>query len=75
MLWISSVIAAASGQVRIKVRNCVIAVAALKICTAVRAPITKEHVLQSSRKRLANIMPRDSHRHLYVVPKDGLGHV
>ena len=75
MLWISSVMAAALGQVRIKVRNCVIAVAAREVCTVVKAPIIREHILQSSRKRLAKIMPRHSLRHPYGVPKDGLGHV
>src|SRR5215510_3435787 len=43
MLWVSSVMAAALGQVRIKVRNCAIAAAARGVSMAVRAPVIRKH--------------------------------
>src|SRR5438093_9494455 len=45
MLWVSSVMTAALGQVWIKVRNCAIAAAARGVSMAVRAPVTGNMLL------------------------------
>ena len=74
MLWVSSVMAAALGQERIKVRSCVIAAAARGVSMAVSAPITRKHAFQSfqedSEQRLCH---RDSRRHPYAVSRRGWG--
>src|SRR4029434_10196611 len=50
MLWVSRAMAAALGQVRIKVRSCAIAAAARGVSMAVRALATRQHAFQSFRE-------------------------
>src|SRR5262245_37196017 len=47
MLWVSRAMAAALGQVRIKVRSCAIAAAARGVSMAVRAVATRQRACQS----------------------------
>ena len=51
MLWVSSVTAAALGQVRIKARNWAIAAAARGVCMAIKAPIMKKPFVSLSPSR------------------------
>src|SRR5262245_12025300 len=70
MLWARRLMAAALGEVRIKVRNCVIAMAARKVYMAVRAPVMRKHAfqlfLEEDQQRLCH---RNSRSYPYAFPK------